>query len=288
MSNVVSQYDIFAAIRNENIAFIKAYITDKQDLEVIKDHKTPLFYATIYDEDIAFMFIEAGANIYFKKTDININLLSFALKNRSTKIAQYCIDKAFDIHEQDKFGDTAISWSIYAGNLEITTTLINMGGNINFINKNGDTAFIELLKYTWNDIVFNEKKTNMIVFLLHNNVDISIISGNYNVFDYFIINKSHYFHNYNKLDRYIYIFDLFLDIMIKNKISFNINNLTEQSEILSGKFSLEILRKIVKIANKSSIKDIVNFMISYKLIDYNELLCIPDKYGIISTFNDCK
>ncbi len=288
MSNIVPTYDIFDAIEKKDIVYIKTYIDNKQNLEVIKDYRTLLLYSLLYDEDIAFMFIEAGSNIYAIKANTDSNLLICAANSNKGKIVQYCLNKSFDVNKQDKQGNIAIYWFIVNCNIELTTLLIEAKSDINHINKCGNAPLFDLLNRGWASGELKEK-SKMVMLLLDNNVVISKEDWTGDMaIDYFIDFKIEYYIEDKELEDFNTIINMFLDNMILNKIESKVKKNIKRSEELKNVILPEILKKIIITFNKPCISDLVKFMMAYDIIDDNDLLCISDKYGIISMLKEDK
>lgn len=152
----------------EGVDKIKSLVS-KKNINVIDSTGFSLLSQAIRTKNVtlAKIFLKHGANPNLKNKDfLESTSLMQCTNVNSVDMVILLLDNGADVNIQDNHGDSAIHWSAYYGQVEITRLFMEHGANPNLISWHSDGVMIVALK---------EWKEDIVDLLLEYNVSMNIV-----------------------------------------------------------------------------------------------------------------
>ena len=136
--------ELVKCVQSNNLAELRRLLTSDIDINQLHyDYQTALMIAAQY-ERVEFVkeLIKAGADVN-KGNTRNWTALIFAIQRGNAEIVQFLVDAKADVNVLEQtFGYSPLMWAGLEGNLKIINTLLDAGANLHQKDKYGNTAFL--------------------------------------------------------------------------------------------------------------------------------------------------
>lgn len=157
----------------------------------LKENRKGIFhYAAIYNKIYPILYFYEKLQRFFKNnlivdipTESGMTPLHYACQNGNKKIVDLLIDLGANINSVDKKGNSCLHYAVYSGNESLVKKLVMYGINKNIKNLEGDLALNIAEKKKYNDMIdiLNEKKCPIIMGLFNEkNKEIKSLKNNGN------------------------------------------------------------------------------------------------------------
>ena len=139
----------------------------------LKENRKGIFhYAAIYNKIYPILYFYEKLQRFFKNnliidipTESGMTPLHYACQNGNKKIVDLLIDLGANINSIDRKGNSCLHYAVYSGNESLVKKLVMYGINKNIKNIEGDLALNIAEKKKYNDMIdiLNEKKCPIII-----------------------------------------------------------------------------------------------------------------------------
>ncbi|MDR1962711.1 MAG: TerD family protein [Planctomycetaceae bacterium] len=135
--------DIFEAIKHDNLAVVKQWITLDPNLIHTKDgNGRPLFqYATEFSSNVELLkyLVTQGANVNEKNETGSTPIHCAAAFNSNVEVLKYLISQGADVNEKNDYNTTPLHCVAFNSNIEVPQYLVSQGADVNEKDNSGWT-----------------------------------------------------------------------------------------------------------------------------------------------------